>query len=91
MQLNAIVQAAIRGDLPQVEKATKDLGAKQATFAEKTKQVAAKLKSPERKAQANGAVDDVGHLVPELVALAKQVAQNPKDQPTLKKLQNLNR
>jgi hypothetical protein len=85
------VQAAVRGDVPQVEKLTKALGNKQSAFAEKTKQAAANLKSLERKAQATGAVDDVAQLVPDLVAVAKQVAQNPKDQPALKKLQNINR
>ena len=57
----------------------------------KTKFAAAKLKNPERKAQATGAVDDVAQIVPELVAVAKKVAQNPKDTAAVKKLQNLNR
>jgi len=33
----------------------------------------------------------VAQIVPELVAVAKKVAQNPKDTAAVKKLQNLNR
>lgn len=79
------------GDVPKVEKAAKDLIAKQAPFAAKTKQAAAALKSPERKAQATNAVDDVAHLLPKLVTAAKLAAQNPKDQAAQKQLLNLNR
>jgi hypothetical protein len=85
------VQAAARGDVAEVEKAAKDLAGKQAAFGAKTNQAAAKLKSPERKAQATAAVDDVANLVPKLVSAAKQLAQNPKDQPAHKQLLNLNR
>lgn len=89
--MNELVQAALKGDVAKVEKVAKDLASKQATFASKTKQAAAKQKNPERKAQAANAVDDVAHFVPKLVATAKQVAHNPKDQHAQKQLLNLNR
>lgn len=89
--MNAIVQAANRGDQAYVNQATKDLAPKHDKFTTKTKQAAVKLKSPERKEQANGAVDDVAFVVPKLTAAAKQVAQNPKDQAARKQLLDLNR
>ena len=65
---------------------------KQGAFAEKTKFAAAKLKNPERKAQATGAVDDVALIVPELVAVAKKGCAESKGHCScVKKLQNLNR
>ncbi len=85
------MQAAERGDVPYVEKAAKDLQPKLEKFAAKTREAAAKLKSPERQKQADTAVGDVNYFVPKLVAAAKQVAQNPKDQHAKKQLQNLNR